>query len=315
MIEIKTMETRYDNKKFFNFDEYYKTNINKIDFNNKNIMWIYKITDLINNKIYIGKTKDIHRRSLEYVNEYTNNVGKRRLLWKKIKEHGIDNFKMEPIYVTYDENDALNKELYFIKKFNSMNPEIGYNVSYQSVRAVHNINAKVRFQKADEKMRRSKLFCAINPETSTLYFSTGLKLFGSLINRSKDEIKSAAKRSMPLNGFYLYYLTNDIFEKQIENTMCLLEKWKLKTNSKSNNEFIMKYSTFIELSNHVVNILCEDEYDDFFSNYDIFFVHQEDNSCGYTFTDPLFFINNYKRLKSNNLILYIKKYNKSNTVL
>jgi group I intron endonuclease len=82
-------------------------------------MQIYKITNKINNKIYIGK-------------DTTNNpnyYGSGTLISKSIKKYGVENFIKE-IIETCDSNDILcEREKYWISFFNSCNLQIGYNIS------------------------------------------------------------------------------------------------------------------------------------------------------------------------------------------
>ena len=73
-------------------------------------------------------------------------------------------------------------------------------------------------------MAKSKLICAINPEMNEFIFSTGLKLFGDYIGRSKDNIKSAAKRETKINGYFIYYLNNTDYNNQISNALSKYNK-------------------------------------------------------------------------------------------
>jgi len=82
-------------------------------------MQIYKITNLINNKIYIGKdtTSD------------PNYFGSGLLIRRAIKKYGIENFRKEIIDETDNYEDLSIKEKYWIENFNSTNIKIGYNIS------------------------------------------------------------------------------------------------------------------------------------------------------------------------------------------
>lgn len=82
--------------------------------------YIYKTTNKINNKIYIGQ----HRHS-NYDKYY---LGSGTLLKKSIAKYGRDNFKNEIIYICENQNELDEKEKYFINKFNATNILIGYNL-------------------------------------------------------------------------------------------------------------------------------------------------------------------------------------------
>lgn len=81
-------------------------------------MLIYKTTNLINGKIYVGK-------------DSTNNkyyLGGGKLLKQAIKKYGRNNFVKETLE-TCSSIDELNlKEKFWIDKFNSRNSKIGYNI-------------------------------------------------------------------------------------------------------------------------------------------------------------------------------------------
>lgn len=81
-------------------------------------MIIYKITNLINNKIYIGRDK----------NNNTKYFGSGFLIKKAIKKYGKCNFKKEILEFCNNEKELNEKEIYWIKKLKSQNPKIGYNL-------------------------------------------------------------------------------------------------------------------------------------------------------------------------------------------
>jgi group I intron endonuclease len=90
-------------------------------------MIIYKITNILNNKIYIGKTtKTLKIRWNTHLRDSKKNSN--IYLYNAIKKYGKDNFIIEQIENCPDEcgND---KEKYWIKYFNSSNKTIGYNIT------------------------------------------------------------------------------------------------------------------------------------------------------------------------------------------
>jgi len=89
-------------------------------------MLIYKTTNLINNKIYIGQ-KQIMKTEKELLN--SNYYGSNKKLKEDIKSIGKENFKREIIDYSDDFDELNKKEEYWIEKYDATNPEIGYNVS------------------------------------------------------------------------------------------------------------------------------------------------------------------------------------------
>jgi group I intron endonuclease len=82
-------------------------------------MQIYKTTNILNGKIYIGKSA--------YDNP--NYYGSGKYIKRSIKKHGKENFKKEIICFCNTEKELNELEIYYIEKFNSTNLNIGYNLT------------------------------------------------------------------------------------------------------------------------------------------------------------------------------------------
>ena len=94
--------------------------------------YIYKITNQINGKIYIGQTNNPYLRWAQYKSAFNTSVKtgvvSSQLITRAMVKYGVDSFVFEEIakYGTQDEvNDA---EVEFIRQFDSRNHEIGYNI-------------------------------------------------------------------------------------------------------------------------------------------------------------------------------------------
>lgn len=88
--------------------------------------YIYKITNLINGKSYIGKTsRSIEQRWNEHKKEIYNHYN--RPLYTAMRKYGIDNFQIEQIEECKEEN-ASNREIYWIKYYNTYG-STGYNAT------------------------------------------------------------------------------------------------------------------------------------------------------------------------------------------
>lgn len=90
-------------------------------------MYIYKITNLINNKIYIGKTTtSIQTRFKAHIKCAENKVN--RHLYDAMNCYGYDNFQIELIeQISFIEN-INEKEKFWIKKLDCISPK-GYNMT------------------------------------------------------------------------------------------------------------------------------------------------------------------------------------------
>jgi hypothetical protein len=86
---------------------------------------IYKHTNKINGKCYIGQTcQDPEKRWGKNGNGYKN---KHKKFWNAIKKYGWDNFIHEILYVDLTAEEANRLERLLIEKFNSI--KNGYNIS------------------------------------------------------------------------------------------------------------------------------------------------------------------------------------------
>jgi len=88
--------------------------------------YIYKITNKVTGKCYIGETiQDYNRRWGKHINCLKYKEGC-PLLKASMNKHGIDNFKFEILIICFDE-DLVKYEKEYIKKYNSLSPN-GYNI-------------------------------------------------------------------------------------------------------------------------------------------------------------------------------------------
>jgi len=82
-------------------------------------MIIYKTTNLVNGKIYIGQDS----------NNNPNYYGSGTLLHKAIKKYGKDQFMKEIIEHCNSKTELNKRETYWIQQTNSQNTDIGYNIT------------------------------------------------------------------------------------------------------------------------------------------------------------------------------------------
>lgn len=82
---------------------------------------VYKITNKINNKIYIGQTNNLKRRIQEHKHDKRNN----HPIHNAIKKYGWENFEIEILYQGENYNEEEKK---WITYYDSRNKTKGYNI-------------------------------------------------------------------------------------------------------------------------------------------------------------------------------------------
>ncbi len=113
-------------------------------------MLIYKATNLINGKCYIGQTsKSLEERikgHLKFSSYYKN-----MLICRALKKYGIRNFSWEIIQECSSKTEMDEKERYYIERYNSRYPS-GYNLTDGGEGTL----GKKHTRKSKRKMSKSK---------------------------------------------------------------------------------------------------------------------------------------------------------------
>ena len=91
------------------------------------ISCVYKITNTLNGKVYIGQTVDYRKRKVGHFSYLRRNAHRNSYLQKSFNKYGESSFKMEIIKeCAVDELDKL--EIYYMRKYNSIDKTLGYNM-------------------------------------------------------------------------------------------------------------------------------------------------------------------------------------------
>jgi group I intron endonuclease len=90
--------------------------------------YLYRITDIVNNKIYIGQSnkKTERWRQHKYFARQDEPI---QYIHRAMKKYGVDNFIYEVIATCKTQEDADCLEIELIKQYDSQNKECGYNVA------------------------------------------------------------------------------------------------------------------------------------------------------------------------------------------
>lgn len=113
---------------------------------------IYKITNKLNNKVYIGQSKNIEHRWKVHLSRYKTGRNEHLKLYQSMKKYGIENFKFEVICECKEEElDKL--EILYIEKYNSYLK--GYNCTAGG--GGQHVRNKVFSEEARKKLREKAL--------------------------------------------------------------------------------------------------------------------------------------------------------------
>lgn len=83
-------------------------------------MWIYKITNIQNNKVYIGQSiRPINQRFQRHINDALNNILDTHFA-RAIRKYGKENFIIKEIDTANTQEELNAKEQYWIKYYNSV---------------------------------------------------------------------------------------------------------------------------------------------------------------------------------------------------
>lgn len=146
-------------------------------------MYIYKITNKINNKIYIGQTiKSIEKRFRQHIS--VAKQGRQNRLAKAIRKYGPENFYIEIIDTATTKEELNQKELNWMYYYNSLDPKNGYNETdfpgtggntyqFKTETELDEIKEKVRITKIGEKNPHARAVKFLNTKTNEeLHFKT-----------------------------------------------------------------------------------------------------------------------------------------------
>lgn len=105
-----------------------KFDYDKIATIKHHIFCIYKITNLINNKIYVGKsTVPLIVRIRRHC--YEVRKGTNRYLYDAIRHYGWDSFRIEVIESLISKENLSDREKFWIKMLKTNDPNFGYNMT------------------------------------------------------------------------------------------------------------------------------------------------------------------------------------------
>lgn len=110
--------------------------------------YIYKITDTLNNKVYIGQTVDDKKRWIAHKSYAKNPEKTGQYIHRAMAKYGIENFIFEVIASCKSQEDTDETESLLIIQYDSRNKERGYNLMVGGSHGGHSEETKEKIRQA-----------------------------------------------------------------------------------------------------------------------------------------------------------------------
>jgi group I intron endonuclease len=168
------------------------------------VQGIYKITNINNNKVYIGKSKDIDKRISQHKSDLTFNNHDNYKLQIDYNKYGKDSFKYETLEEVQNYNKLSERERYYINLYDSINT--GYNIN--------KVNPKI-----DDKEVLSELYNSYFRNSKNYIIKFQLPYFSKDDNDIKKSIKifqALIELQSVIDVFYYKRMYKKILEKSFK---------------------------------------------------------------------------------------------------
>lgn len=190
-------------------------------------IFIYKILNTVNNKIYIGQSISPHKRLKAHYADAIHPTKKKFLLQKAMVKYGFDVFSLEIIEECNNSTNADDREIYWIDKYDSRNTKNGYNIAaggYGGRGLKHSIEWKEMMSKIQIGRKLSieskkKISEANNGENNGMYEKSHTSL-------TREKMSSSQNKSRSIRG----PLSED-HRKKIKESIANSNKNRLKNGS------------------------------------------------------------------------------------
>ena len=119
------------------------------------IMGVYKIENIVTNKVYIGSTRNYLRRKHEHLKSLRNGKCHMVKLQNSWNKYGESNFCISLIEVVHVENTLIEREDFWILYYDSTNREKGYN-TYLASELINKLGGWKNIEESNRKYLLSK---------------------------------------------------------------------------------------------------------------------------------------------------------------
>ena len=186
-------------------------------------MFIYKITNIVNGKIYVGQTvKNIKYRWSSHSNPSSNC----KAISSAIRKYGKENFTIEEIDGANSLSELNYLEKHYICLYNSLAPN-GYNIRKGGGSGgryckdfTNPMQGKKHSYESKDKMRKSHLGKKLTQEVKDKMSKTQMKLRTNLGRRFSEEVRLKQAISSGSKSFKVYDLQMNLVGEWINQHKC-----------------------------------------------------------------------------------------------
>ena len=186
-------------------------------------MEIYRIYNVINNKSYIGLSRNVNKRLIKHFSYLRNNTHTNKHLQASFNIFGEHNFKFEILTKCFDIYDLSIKEKYYIELYKSNDSEYGYNFTD---------GGECKFSVSAETRLKLSLANKDRPLTQEHKDKISSSNIGRIISQeSRDKISTTIKENIKngykpnISGLKLGHISGEF--KHTEDTKITLSKFRL----------------------------------------------------------------------------------------
>lgn len=172
---------------------------------------VYKATNIINNKVYIGATTtSLNQRMQEHL-RHAKDINTD--FAKDIIKYGGSNFDWEILQEADSKDELYKLEKYYIEKYNTFQSDKGYNMTNGGVKNYKLSNKSTAYLYGSKNPAAKKII-----DLNTLKIYETIKYLSNDIGYSSQSIRKSILHNTPLNNhYYEYYDENKNYKKLNNN--------------------------------------------------------------------------------------------------
>lgn len=179
---------------------------------------VYKFTNLINNKTYIGITDWINRRIGDHIRYSKVDNSKNKMYFhRSLLKYGLENFGFEIVEIVESKEELNLKETYWITYYKSNNSEFGYNLTLGGNRNIPNSETLIKKSKS---CKTKKKIAQYDLDGSLINTFESVKDASRKLCIPDSDLHRCDKKNWSRNGF--------MFKKFEEEPLLNIEKYSSK---------------------------------------------------------------------------------------